>query len=565
MGQMTADLLIKNARVVDGTGLPSYSADVEIDGERISRIGRFGSDARRVIDAAGRVLTPGFIDVHTHYDAQLHFEPTASPSSWHGVTTVITGNCGFTFAPARPDDLPWLIKMLCRVEGMSPEALDAGLRFRSGTFSDYLESLDGQVGVNVACMVGHAALRRWVMGEAASERTATSDEITAMDAVLHESLKAGALGFSSSQLTIHNDQDGRPVPPNWAAPDELIALAAVLADFDHGITEFFPSSIVAGYSDADRDLMLSMSEASGYKPMTINSLHYRASNPDCHLRSLAFVEAAKEDGHRIRPMYQFGSRSVLWSLSSTFLLDEMPLFREVLSRQGAERLARLRDPELRALLREEVADTGSRQVVIDWANVRVTLVRNPENEAMLGSTIAEIAERDGSDPLDALLDLSLSEDLEMVFTSVTEESPTSQIVLDELIQHPLTLAGSSDGGAHLQTFCGADYPTRLLLEAVPEVLSLEAAVAQLTMEPAYLLGLWDRGVIRPGNVADLVLLDLDALGCDPIRFQADFPTGSERVVVGAKGYGAVIVAGEVLMEDGRHTGALPGQVIRRGS
>ncbi|HVM65325.1 MAG TPA: amidohydrolase family protein, partial [Acidimicrobiales bacterium] len=230
---MSADLVVRGATVVDGTGSPGRRADVAVDAGRIVEVGRVEDRGRHELDATGLTVTPGFIDIHTHYDAQLHFEPTASPSSWHGVTTVLTGNCGFTFAPAKEEDLGWLLQMLSRVEGMSPAALAEGVPFRGGSFADFLAGLEGRVAVNVGANVGHCALRRWVMGDEASVRLATPDEVAAMQALLVEALDDGAIGFTSSQLDLHVAHDGRPVPCNLAAPEELVSLAAVLKGRDH--------------------------------------------------------------------------------------------------------------------------------------------------------------------------------------------------------------------------------------------------------------------------------------------------------------------------------------------
>ena len=258
---MTWDLVVRGGIVVDGTGAPGRHADVAVAGGRIAEIGDVDGPAAQVIDADGCTVTPGFIDIHTHYDAQLHFEPTASPSSWHGVTTVLTGNCGFTFAPAKTEDVGWLLQMLSRVEGMSAEALAQAVTFSGGSFADFLAGLEGRIGVNVAANVGHCALRRWVMGDDASERAATQPEIDAMCRLLRESLDGGAIGFTSSQLDLHVAHDGRPVPSNLAEPAELIALAGVLGDFDGRAIEFIPRSFLTGYDDDDRRLIRAMAVA----------------------------------------------------------------------------------------------------------------------------------------------------------------------------------------------------------------------------------------------------------------------------------------------------------------
>jgi N-acyl-D-aspartate/D-glutamate deacylase len=559
---MAIDLIIKNGLIVDGTGLPGYHGDVAVAAGRIVDIGRIDAAARKVIDADGLVVAPGFIDVHTHYDAQLHFEPTASPSSWHGVTTALGGNCGFSLAPAKPEDVPWLLQMLSRVEGMSPEALREGVYYPGGGFGTFLNGLEGRIGINFACFVGHAAVRRLVMGEAASERKATPAEIAAMVAVVERSMVEGAFGFSSSQLEIHTDHIGRPVPPNFASPDELVALSGALASSSHGLLEFFAATMGDGYSDADRELMLAMSAASGFKPMTVDNLTRDRMAPEMYKRSLDFVEMAASTGHRIHPQFMMPITQAVWSLDTTFLFDEMATFRATLALRGEERLCQLQDPSVRARMKAELADPTGRMMIFDWDQTTVSSVTDPSNVALVKQTINKIAADRGVDPVDAILDLAVSENLQTIFAIDVPVSPELWQVTAELIRHPLTLAGSSDGGAHLQTFCGASYSTQLLADAVPGILSLESAISRLTMQPAVLLGLWDRGMIRVGNIADLVLFDLSALGYEPLTFRHDFPTGAPRAVIEAHGYRELIVGGEVVLHNGEDTGARPGAVLR---
>lgn len=559
---MTADLIVKGGLIADGTGLPSYRADVTVRDGTIVHVGRAAGPARHTIDADGLVVAPGFIDLHTHYDAQLQFEPLASPSSWHGVTTVIGGLCGFSLAPAKADDLSWLLQMLSRVEGMSPEALAAGVDFTGGSFGDFLDHLEGRIGVNFGCFVGHAAIRRHVMGEAASERSATGDEIEAMAALLDNSLREGAVGFSSSQLHIHADHLGRPVPPNWATAAELVALARTLAPFAHRMVGFFPESMGDGYDNADRKLMLAMSEATGFKPLLTNPLMLFRSQPDAHVRALQFLDEARTSGHRIHPQFMMPMQGMVWSLDSTFVFDEMPSFRATLSLRGQERLQRLMDPAIRARMKAELEDTTGRMLVFDWAKMRIASVADESHTELIDLSLEELARRSDAHVLDALLDLAVSENLKTVFSTYHEVDAKGWAITQMLMKHPLPLAGSSDGGAHLLTFCGADYPTRLLTHAVPDVLSLEQAVSRLTYQPATLAGLWDRGLIRPGNVADLVVFDPARLGVGPLAFRRDFPAGAQRVVIEGSGYHALIVSGQVLLSQGEDTGARAGAVLR---
>jgi len=559
---MTWDLLIRGGVVVDGTGAPARRADVAVADGRVAEVGDVDGDAAHVIDAGGLTVTPGFIDIHTHYDAQLHFEPTASPSSWHGVTTVLTGNCGFTFAPAKPDDVGWLLQMLSRVEGMSADALVEGVTFRGGSFADFLDGLDGRVGVNVAANVGHCALRRWVMGDEASERAATPEEIDAMCGLLRVALADGAIGFTSSQLDLHVGHDGRPVPSNLAEPQELIALAGVLADHDRGAIEFIPRTFLTGYSDDDRRLIRAMASAS-HKSVHLNTVTQMAHAPDGWTRSMEFAEACAAEGQSVHPMFATNRRGTHFALGNTFLFDEMATFRDTLTRPAAERESLLRDPSVRDRMRAELADPRGRSFVFGWAAVVVESVEDPAHSGWVGRTVAELAADRGQDPFDCFVDLSLAEGLRTQFGLVAPADPVRLAATETMIRAPFMMAGSSDGGAHLLSFCGADFPTRLLTEWVPGVLGFEAAVARLTSRPAATYGLTDRGVIRPGAAADLLLLDRERLGAgEGARYVEDFPAGSGRYVVDAAGYVAVLVNGQVLLEDGRPTGNLPGSVIR---
>ncbi len=517
------DLIVRGGTVVDGTGAPARTADVAVSAGRIAAVGEVDSDAARVLDADGLLVTPGFVDVHTHYDAQLHWDPTASPASWHGVTTLLTGNCGFTLAPSKPEDLPWLLQMLRRVEGMSSEALSEAVTFRGGSVADFLGGLDGRIGVNVGANVGHCAVRRHVMGDDASERTATPEEITAMQQPVRESLAQGAIGFTSSQLELHVAHDGRGVPSNHAAPEELEALASVLAEFGRGSIEFIPRTFLDGYSDEDRDLITAMARASG-RPVHLNTLTMMPHAPDGWSRSLEFAESAQADGIELHPMFASNRQGAHFSLASTFLFDEMPSFRDTLTLPSPAREERLRDPALRDQMRVEIADPKGRSFVFVWQVLKVEHVVKPENERWLDKSVSELAEATGADPLDAFLDLSLDEGLETQFVLAGPPSKSRHDAVERMIKSPVVMAGSSDGGAHLLSFCGADYTTRLLTEWVPDVLTLEEAVARLTTIPARATGITGRGALTEGMTADILLIERDRLSTpDAPRYVRDFP------------------------------------------
>jgi len=556
------DLVVRGGSVADGSGLPSFTADIGVRGGRIANIGRIPAGrADAELDADGLAVTPGFVDIHTHYDAQLHWEPTASPASWHGVTTILTGNCGFTLAPSKPEDVEWLMLMLSRVEGMSAQALAAGVPFAGGGLGDFLDGLEGAVGVNVGANVGHCAIRRYVMGDDASERTATEAEIVAMQQEVRRAFREGVVGFTSSQLDLHVAHDGRGVPSNHASPEELVALASVLAEFDHGAIEFIPRTFLEGYSDADRELIRALARASG-RPVNTNTLTRMPHAPDGWQRSLEFAQEAAADGLRVYPMFASNLQGAHFSLDTTFLFDEMPSFRDVLTLAEPRRSERLRDPELREQMRKELANWDGRSFVFVWEVLRVETVHRAEHEQFVGLSVTEVAAARDADPLDAFLDLSLAEELRTQFVLAAPPERARVAATEAMIRSPLVMAGSSDGGAHLLSFVGADYTTRLLTEWVPSVLTFEQAVAKVTSIPARIHGITDRGSIHVGAAADLCLIDRDRLMVGPTRFTQDFPAGSGRYVVDADGYERVIVNGEVLLEQGEWTGATPGTILR---
>ncbi|MGB0618425.1 MAG: N-acyl-D-amino-acid deacylase family protein [Myxococcota bacterium] len=557
------DLVIKGARVVDGTGLPAYVSDVGVKGDRIAKIGRIDSAASRTIDGDGLVLTPGFIDIHTHYDVQLDWDPIVTPSCWHGITTVLAGNCGFTLAPAKPEDVDWLAGMLSRVEGMSRAALAEGLKFTGGGHGDYWGRFEGKVGVNVASYVGHCAVRRYVMGDDASEREATPEEIEQMKELVREAMREGAIGFSTSQLDLHVGEDGREVPSNHASADEVVALAGVLSEFDRGAVEIIPRSFGRGYDDADRELMVRIHEASG-RPVELNLLFPSGEDPESWSKSLAWCKEQNEKGGRFHPQFATNRGGIHVKLSDTFVFDDMKKWREVLCLAEPERSERLRDPAARAELGQEFEAEAATTIGMSWGNLAVEQVADPANQEKVGKTIAELAAAEGKDGVDVFLDLALSEGLETWFNMVTvpEAAAYMDQICAQVMREPFAMAGSSDGGAHLASFVGADYTTNLLTDFVPDVLSLEEAVFKLAYMPAVVHGIRDRGAIREGYYADLVLIDMDALAKGETWLAKDFPAESERFVVDSRGYVATIVNGEVVLEQNKHTGALPGHVLR---
>ncbi|MDG2308679.1 MAG: amidohydrolase family protein [Candidatus Binatia bacterium] len=560
---MGYDLVVRGGRVVDGTGMPGFSADVAVQDGRIARIGRIDESGTREIDAAGCVVAPGFIDVHTHYDVQLDWDPLASPSCWHGVTSVLTGNCGFTLAPAKPEDVSWLAAMLSRVEGMSKQALAEGFQFAGGSFGEFWGRLEGRLGVNAGGYVGHSAVRRWVLGDDASERTATDDEIEQMKELVRAAMREGAIGFSTSQIDIHVGDDGREVPSNHATPEEILALASVLSEFDHGAIEIIPRSFAEGYDEKDRALLLGLYRVSG-KPVELNILTPTPQHPMGWQNMLEFCNEAFAQGARLHPQFTTNRLELHLKIADTFVFDEMPVWREILTTAEPERSRRLADPDWRSRMQAEWDDDDARAVAFDLGDLEIEHVRDEANRGLVGRSVGEVAEERGTEKLATFLDLALLEDLQMSFRTRSPEIAKEFIghIVESGLKDPIVMAGSSDGGAHLASFTGADYSTRLLTEWVPKTLSLEQAIWRLTGMPATVHGLRDRGFLRTGAWADIVVYDPARLACGEAHLVRDFPAETERYVVKAEGYVATVVNGEIVMQEGEPTGALPGHFIR---
>ena len=563
--QQRYDLVVRGGRVIDGTGLPGYAADIGVIDGRIVSIARLGDDAvalaHAVVDANGMLVMPGFIDVHTHYDPQLHFEATASPASWHGVTTVITGNCGFTIAPSKPEDVSWLLAMLSRVEGMPPAALDEGVDFAGGGVGALLDGLDGRIAVNAAVFVGHSAVRRYVMGDDAQTREASNTEITAMQELVRAAMREGAIGFSSSQLEIHQAHNGLPVPSNLASPEEVVALATVLAEFDHGVIEFIAWSFLDGYDADDRALVRSLALRSG-KPVDLGPVFLSAASPEAWRDVIDFVDEAARDGLRLHPQYAVHRGGAFFTLDNTFLFDEVTPLLDALTQEEPKRSEVLRDPTARAAIKEALEIPGSFPLRPEITSVYA--VHRPEHEHWVGRTLSDLVEERGGHHVDVFLDVALEDDLLTTwFVQPLSERGGNEVTAN-FISNPMLLPGASDGGAHVTSFVGADYTTRLLTEWVPHHFTLEEAVRKLTAVPAAIHGIHDRGTLRPGAWADIVVADPDQLAVGETRWATDFPGASERLVSDAEGYRAVIVNGVVILDDGEPTGARPGHALRFG-
>ena len=562
------DLLIRDAEIVDGTGAPAFHGDVGISDGRITAVGDIDDLATKTVDAQGQTLAPGFVDLHTHYDAQLFWDPTASPSVQHGVTTVFGGNCGFTLAPVAADQQDYLTRMLARVEGMPLEALRAGLDWQWASFGDWLNRFDGRIAVNAGFLVGHSALRLAAMGEDAVGGQATPAQVERMVTLLHEALADGALGFSTSQSQTHNDGAGQPVPSRSASRDELLALAAGVRDHPGTTLEAIIPGCLQGFSDDEVALLTGMSVAAD-RPLNWNLLGVSAANPAGHQRQLRASEVAAERGGRVVALTLPHAMKIRLSFLTGFVLDGLPGWRDTMHLPVPERLAALADPEVRRRLNDgaQSKDAGMLRGLANWERLIIVETFAPQNDDATGRTVGEVAAARGGEPFDTLLDIVIADELRTGLTPAPFGDDAADWRLRaEVWRSPHAVIGGSDAGAHLDMMCGAIYTTSLLGHGVREhqVVTLEEAVRLLTDVPARLYGLAERGRITPGWHADLVLFDPATVDHGPERTRYDLPAGAPRLVADARGITSVLVDGVEVCRDGVATGALPGTVLRSG-
>ncbi len=562
------DYLIKGGTVVDGTGSPAVRADVGVRDGRIVAIGQIDEPAEAELDASGLVVTPGFVDPHTHYDAQLFWDPGASPSNVHGVTTIIGGNCGFTLAPLRDGDADYLRRMMAKVEGMPLAALENGVDWNWETFADYLGSLEGNVGVNAAFLVGHCALRRYVMGTDAIGNEATPEQIAEMERVLAESLDAGGIGFSTTLSKTHSDGDGQPVASRWSSTEELLALCRVTGEHEGTTLEGIVDGCLDRFSDEEIELLVAMSVAAR-RPINWNVLTVDSREPDRVPRQLEATDAAEKAGGRIVPL----TMPVLVPMNMSFLnycaLNMLPGWGEILGLPVPERIAELQDPEVRRamLQRADSEEAGVFRRLADFARYVIGDTYSEANDGLTGRVVADIAEERGQDPFDTLVEIVVNDELRTVLWPMPPDNdPESWAMRAELWADGRAMLGGSDAGAHLDRMCGAPYTTRFLGDCLRgrKLASLERAVQMITDEPAQLFGLKGRGRIAEGYAADIVVFDPEAIGAGNATLVHDLPGGTGRLTAEAKGVVRVLVNGVEAVADNEPTGALAGRVLRSG-
>jgi N-acyl-D-aspartate/D-glutamate deacylase len=559
--------VIRGALVCDGTGAPAETTDVAVADGRIDAIGPGVGAGRPEVDAGGLVVAPGFIDLHTHYDCQLFWDRHASPSPWHGVTTVVMGNCGFTLAPCRPEHRETVMRLLSFVEGMPLETLRAAIPWRWESYADYLDAIEGGgVGVNVASFIGHSAIRLHVMGEASLERAATPAERDAMVALVREGMRAGALGWSTSLAPTHFfADDNRPAPSRVADRDELLALAGALADFDRGVIELAPQRIVGSTDDrvADQGFYAELAQAAR-KTVVWAPLFQTPFVPDQGERCLE--DAARWQEHGVDVVPQVGCRPLELRFDFArpgFGLDNNPFWRPFMAKPRAERARLFGDAAFRAEL-EAQSQGFVMALARDWTHIVLRLPASERTRHLQDRSVASLAAERGVSPVDAFCDAVLAGDLEDQWGALVMNYEEDRVA--PMLRHPAGLLALSDAGAHMDTLCDQGFTSYLLGHWVRErrVLSLEEAVHLVTGKPAARYGLAGRGVIRVGAAADLVAFDAGRIGPTATRLVDDLPEGQRRLLQGATGVEWVFVNGTAVVERGQPVDRLPGRVLRGG-
>jgi N-acyl-D-aspartate/D-glutamate deacylase len=554
------DLAIRNALLLDGLGSPPVRGDLAVTGELISAIGSDPGPARSTIDASGLALMPGIIDNHTHYDAQLTWDPTASPSPALGVTTAIIGNCGFTIAPCRAQDRERIMRNLTQVEGMSLEVLREGIRWDFETVPEYLDMLERRgVALNVAGFVGHSSIRTYVMGEDAVTRPANPEETLRMKNLVLEGLRAGAIGFSTSTSPAHNGEGGVPMPSRLAGETELRALVGALGEARSGVF------MLTKGGQTPMPFLESLAAESG-RPVVVAALLHNSTNPQAVFDDLEAIAAARARGRRVAGAVSCCPLSFDFTLASPYPLEGLEAWQPALGLAPGPFRTKLRDAAFRCSIRDELARPAKFRLFNgEWDKVQVVETKDPGHARCEQRSVAELAAEAGADPLDFMLDLALAEDLGTVFAALTLNSDEEAV--GRMLRHPASLVSLSDAGAHLTFFNDAGFGLHLLGHWVREreALSLPEAARKITSEPAAFFGIRERGALRPGYFADLLLFDPRTVNRGPKRRVRDLPAGGARLVTPAIGVHGVWVngiriAGERGMEE---PGRLPGRVLRK--
>ncbi|MEY2423229.1 MAG: N-acyl-D-amino-acid deacylase [Acidimicrobiaceae bacterium] len=559
------DLVIRGAKVVDGTGAPAFTGDIAIDGERVTEVGGTAGAAHRELAGDGLIAAPGWVDVHTHYDGQATWDPEMSPSSWHGVTTVVMGNCGVGFAPVRPGGEDFLIELMEGVEDIPGSALHEGIDWSWESFGEYMDALEAMPRVmDIAAQVPHAAVRAYVLGERAHDE-ATPEEIGDMADIVEAALRAGAVGFTTSRTILHSSKHGL-IPGTNVTPDELLAIGDAMGRAGHGVFE-----IVSDHQgrEPEREWLTELATRSG---CTVTyALAQAPYAPEAYKDSLIDAQRCADAGLHIVPQVSSRPTGMLFGLqSSLHPFITHPTYRKLSDLPLEERVARLREPEVRAALLAEAPATENiiaTTLMTRWAQI-FPLGDPPNYEPAPSTSVAAVAERAGRSPEEVVLDWLLERDGKaLLFAPLASYVDFDHEAIREMMTHPRTVLGLSDGGAHCGLICDASMPTTLLTHWVRdrsrgERLSIEQAVHLQTGRTAATYGFRDRGTLVPGMRADINLIDLDGMRLHAPEMVFDLPAGGRRLIQRVEGYKATVVAGRVTYVDGEPTGERPGRLVR---
>jgi N-acyl-D-aspartate/D-glutamate deacylase len=563
-------MLIKGATIVDGSGQPGFRGNVSVRDGRIVGVGPdvAAEPGSEVVEADGLVVAPGFIDPHTHYDAQLMWDPFATPSNEHGVTTVIGGNCGFTLAPLKPEDADYTRRMMSKVEGMPLAALEAGVDWSWRSFAEYLGRLDGRIAVNAGFLVGHCAIRRYVMGPSSVEGPASEAQVEQMVSLLHESLAAGGLGFSTTRSSSHSDGDGVPVASRHATEAEVLAMCKAVSEHEGTTLEAIVQGCLDMFSDDEIALFANMSKTAR-RPLNWNVLTVDASVPERVPRQLSASDAARAAGGRVVALTMPVLVPMNMSFGTFCALFLVPGWGDVMNLPIPARMDALRQPSVRADLNAKIdrPEAGVFRRLGNWKRYVIGDTYAAANAGLRGRVVGDIAAERGQEPFDTLLDIVLNDELRTVLWPMpTDNNAESWGLREEVWNDPRVMLGGSDAGAHLDRMCGAPYTTRFIGDMLRgrRLVPLERAVQMITGIPAELFGLRDRGRVAPGYLADLVVFDPETIGSDDATLVHDLPGGSARLTAGSQGVTRVLVNGVSTLVDGKATGDTPGTVLRAG-
>ena len=559
------DLVIRNGTIVDGTRLPAYRADLAILNGKIAKIsGNLKAKGKKELDATGCMVAPGAVDLHTHYDAQINWDPYCTLSGWHGVTSLTIGQCGFGFAPCKPEDRDLNMRMMDRIEAIPYASMVKGMRWDWVTFPEYLDSLDRQgLGVNVASLFPYSPLRAYVLGarEAREKTKVTDKELAQIKHLFREGMEAGAFGFSADKNLIDRPEDGSFLPTHVTSNEEFLALAEILREYGVGHIGWTVGEIQSFGGDP---FLPELIKASG-RPLHWAAVAHTEQHPEVWQVQLKWLEEMHKQGY---PMY---AQAICMDIATHFtlaeynLFDDMPNWVQPLVGTPEERAAKLRRPEVRAAMKKDIAECDVTIFHKNWKKVKIAQVAEERNLQYEGLSIAELAARQKKDPVDAWLDFALDENLKTEFALIDFINGDKEAVA-EILKHPYTHMSVSDGGAHTRYLTISTWPTYFLSHWVRDqgLMSLEEAHYKMSTLPAWIAGFRDRGMLREGLAADVIVYDLDKLGflSDTPVYENDFPGGERRIIQKSKGYRYTLVNGVVTFEEGNCTGALPGKLLR---